>query len=696
MPIPSVTDFENAKVDVDDLADIINGDETVTTRLGGDKLSVSEALSQIIVGEVVLYSAASTYSNIEDWVEYSGVVYRPLPSALPIGPEAFNASRWSVAQGFATADNVTYNSITVEQKLNNLDVDDYTALRAVTPAQFEDGDTIRVTDSNIAGPGQLRKVTAHGLTDNGGTIIVIDIDSYWERDISAGVNLMWFAVGDGVADDYTIIQSVLTDFSGSIYSPPGKTYSLSAGLELINDNTYLDLNGSTLSSSLNAFSEATIECIARKDCVIARCSIERNQLVVDDFDGGNGIYVANSNSCHVIENFIQHCEYAITLQQFGGLINVNCHVLRNRTNETRYGGAFDGARGTKVDGNEFRNFSLYGWKARMGVSNTTSICFFTNNTIEDPLTGGAGGNFHGIICESDEEVHGIVIEGNIINLGNPTKPGSCVRMTPDTGSITGDAQNATIKNNYLYGSNSTIIDCRVNAIIEGNIVNGDPDDVGTNVSPQGIFCTAAHVTVSNNHIHTCTDNGIEIDGCLSSSVTGNKCFVPDANQGIFYDGACVNSYAAGNYIDSMLRGYRVDNTSEVSIGKSFYSGTIAEEIDDNTTAGTVYLLDSYKTTAITQEYTIATGAITPVGSYFTIDTEGDAASDDLDTITATNYREGDEITVTAANSGRTVVLKDDTGNIRGPGDISLDHSRDAATLIFTASGWLVKSFSDNA
>ncbi len=102
MPIPSVVDFENAKVDVDDLADIVNGNNTVTTRLGGDKLSVSQALSQIIVGEVTVYSAATTYTAIEEYVEYSGAIYRPLPSQLPIGPEAFNASKWAIVQGVVT------------------------------------------------------------------------------------------------------------------------------------------------------------------------------------------------------------------------------------------------------------------------------------------------------------------------------------------------------------------------------------------------------------------------------------------------------------------------------------------------------------------------------------------------------------------------------------------------------------------
>lgn len=121
MAFITVEQGENASRDANDLAAIVNESTTVTTRYGGDKLSVDQALSQIIVGEVSVYSAAATYTNIEDWVEYSGVVYRPLPSALPIGPEAFNAANWAVAQGAGAAANITYNSTTVGGYLDRID-----------------------------------------------------------------------------------------------------------------------------------------------------------------------------------------------------------------------------------------------------------------------------------------------------------------------------------------------------------------------------------------------------------------------------------------------------------------------------------------------------------------------------------------------------------------------------------------------
>lgn len=61
------------------------------------------------------------------------------------------------------------------------------------------------------------------------------------------------------------------------------------------------------------------------------------------------------------------------------------------------------------------------------------------------------------------------------------------------------------------------------------------------------------------------------------------------------------------------------------------------------------------------ELTIATGAVTVTQSIHSIDTESDAASDDLDTI---NFPSNvDLLLLTAANAARTVTLKNSTGNI---------------------------------
>jgi hypothetical protein len=86
------------------------------------------------------------------------------------------------------------DNVTVAQFLDNLFVDDYVALRALTSSQLVDGQSVRVTDSGIAGAGTIVKSTSHGLTDNGGTIIVIDANTYWRRDFDGPVQMAWFSL----------------------------------------------------------------------------------------------------------------------------------------------------------------------------------------------------------------------------------------------------------------------------------------------------------------------------------------------------------------------------------------------------------------------------------------------------------------------------------------------------------------------
>jgi hypothetical protein len=90
------------------------------------------------------------------------------------------------------------------------------------------------------------------------------------------------------------------------------------------------------------------------------------------------------------------------------------------------------------------------------------------------------------------------------------------------------------------------------------------------------------------------------------------------------------------------------------------------------------------------ELTIASGAITVTQSYHTIDTESDAATDDLDTITVAGG-EGDVLVIRPESSSRTVVIKHGTGNVQcvGNDDITLDDDHDFALLIRKdATNWM--------
>ena len=87
------------------------------------------------------------------------------------------------------------------------------------------------------------------------------------------------------------------------------------------------------------------------------------------------------------------------------------------------------------------------------------------------------------------------------------------------------------------------------------------------------------------------------------------------------------------------------------------------------------------------ELTISSGAVTVTQMFHTIDTEGGAATDDLDTInggTTINM-----IVIRAEDDARTVVVKHNTGNIwlQGKADINLDDLEDGLLLVYDGTKW---------
>ena len=93
------------------------------------------------------------------------------------------------------------------------------------------------------------------------------------------------------------------------------------------------------------------------------------------------------------------------------------------------------------------------------------------------------------------------------------------------------------------------------------------------------------------------------------------------------------------------------------------------------------------------EITISSGTVTATRTYHTVDTESDAASDDLDTINGGSN--GDLLIIGSADSTRDVVCKDATGNLRLDGDFTLSSVNDKIVLIYRAGVWDEISRSDN-
>jgi len=95
------------------------------------------------------------------------------------------------------------------------------------------------------------------------------------------------------------------------------------------------------------------------------------------------------------------------------------------------------------------------------------------------------------------------------------------------------------------------------------------------------------------------------------------------------------------------------------------------------------------------ELTIASGGVTVTQPYHKIDTESDAASDDLDTITAA-VGAGEIIILFAENDARTVVVKNGTGNILTADgeDYSIDSDDKSIVLLYDGTNWKELSHTD--
>jgi len=108
-------------------------------------------------------------------------------------------------------------------------------------------------------------------------------------------------------------------------------------------------------------------------------------------------------------------------------------------------------------------------------------------------------------------------------------------------------------------------------------------------------------------------------------------------------------------------------------------------------------VDGFNRIMLGSPLVIASGSVTPTRSFHTVDTEGGAATDDLDTITAPSIAAvGAQITLRSASASRVVTVKDGTGNLRIAGDFVLNSTQDYITLMYDQGTWREMSRSDNA
>ena len=93
--------------------------------------------------------------------------------------------------------------------------------------------------------------------------------------------------------------------------------------------------------------------------------------------------------------------------------------------------------------------------------------------------------------------------------------------------------------------------------------------------------------------------------------------------------------------------------------------------------------------------TVASGVVTATQTVHQLDTEGGAATDDLDTINGA-ASSGFLLVLRATSGAREVVVKDGTGNLALAGDMVLDDVEDTLVLISrSSSAWVELCRSNN-
>jgi hypothetical protein len=104
-------------------------------------------------------------------------------------------------------------------------------------------------------------------------------------------------------------------------------------------------------------------------------------------------------------------------------------------------------------------------------------------------------------------------------------------------------------------------------------------------------------------------------------------------------------------------------------------------------------VDGVKQMSPTLELTISNGVIALSQRNHVVDTESDAATDDLTTINGGIA--GRAVILRASHNDRTVVLKTGVGNLKLEGDFPLNNTEDTIMLSYDGTVWLENSRSDN-
>lgn len=397
-----------------------------------------------------------------------------------------------------------------------------------------------------------------------------------------------------------------------------------------------------------------------KDCVVKNiidyygCSV---------FDGSSYITVAN--------NVFENTRHGVSISSSATVGGVNTYIVVT--------GNYSTGRDASLDTHPAADYVIFSHNVCRGegkVSAPSGIIFQGRNAVITSNT--VNGNLNnGIIIQPFVELAGyeglVVVNDNLIDV---------------------QRNNIAAANGIYYQASNSALRLPLKGIaISGNIINGAGgfgvyiQNTGNSVLP------ANNISIAANTITNCAIGvGFRTDavaGTISNAtVTGNTI----TNTASGAEAVVLRPDDAGNLIsDIAITGNTFAlGASSTGVDKAGSGDCTGILIEGNVYSGVTTPID----TAL-RNLTISSGAVTLTGSssFVLIDTEGAAATDDLDTISGGQF--GQTTTFSAVNAARTVVFKDGTGNLRLAGDFSLDNSEDSITCVFNGTNWLETARSNN-
>ncbi len=347
---------------------------------------------------------------------------------------------------------------------------------------------------------------------------------------------------------------------------------------------------------------------------------------------------------------------------------------------------YSGAELSAITGNIFRNSYGSAIAVKGDCGNTT----VTSNSVY----GNIDANSAALAFFDQADTYTSSLGRDIVVTGNTIRDAQQTSIFIDGARAGGldDFKNAIISNNVCDGGVRGIHFRNINTLrIHGNVISAT-----TGVAVFGEDCSGDVAIASNTLAGGLV--GLDVSGTTSAArfnVSQNQ--VSSFTAAALRLRSSVESFQmAGNEITACAIAFDTRGASQAS---SITGNRVRGETTVWGKSGTYGDLTwhgnitSVALAFATRTLTIATGVATVFSDWHYVDTEGAAATDDLDTLNGGH--EGRRVTLFAANNARDVVVKDGTGNLRLAGDFTLTHADDSIELIYVGTSWREISRSDN-